>query len=164
MRRLILALLALGLAVPAPAAPAPRSANTRPAAAQPDPFALPGDVVLSAEQKDRFQELKREYAARLAEADARLARLLTPPQRKAFAEAQGKAAAEGKKGMDASDATVAALKLPRREQAALREAFATRARLLTEINQRKVALLHPAQQARIKVHIDVKARIREVRE
>ncbi len=147
MRYLFVAVLCLAMASLAVAAPAPVHKPSTQASGQPDAFAMPTNVALTAQQKQKLESLKKEYAPRLADADAQLDRLLTSAQRRTYESARKQALAAGKGVIGAQDAGVAALKLSSKEESRLREALGARAQLVADINQRKAALLKSEQAA-----------------
>ncbi len=117
-----------------------------------DPFALPKQVQLTADQQAKVDALKKQYAPKLAELHARIAAVFTPERHKAAAAARQHATAEGKKGKELQAAVRAALNLTPDEQAKLKDAFTARKALVKEIRHQEFALLTDAQKAQLKHH------------
>lgn len=73
---------------------------------------------LTAEQKEKIAAIKKEHEAKLVEAQQKVNAALTPEQRRARTEAQKAAAEAGKKGKQARDEAIAAMKLTEEQQKA----------------------------------------------
>ena len=77
---------------------------------------------LTAEQKTKIDAAKAEHGPKLKAAAEKVAKALTPEQRKARQEAMAAAKSAGKKGKEAADAVKEALKLTPEQEKALAEA------------------------------------------
>jgi len=160
MRRLFIAPLAFGLVGLVAAAPvaAPKATESKPAAGQHDAFSFPKDTKLSSQQQELLDELRKEYEPKLAEAQARLDKVLTPDHRKVLEEAHKKAVAAGKKGPDARAEALAALKISAEEKSKIVEAYEARNKIMAEIRAKKSALLTDEQKEHMKAAAAKKAR------
>jgi hypothetical protein len=154
MRRVSLALALFGvlalLAGPATADEKKAEPKKGAAKASDAAFNFPKQVQLTDDQKAKLEELKKEYGPKLDAIDARVGAIMTPERRKTEAEARKKAAADGKKGKEVAEAVSAALNLPAEDQAKRKEASAEKAKLMKEINPKKMALLTDDQKAQLK--------------
>ncbi|MBI1899714.1 MAG: alpha/beta hydrolase fold domain-containing protein [Planctomycetia bacterium] len=120
---------------------------------RPDPFqqffTLPG-IEFSKEQQPKVEELRKEFAPKLADNQNKWNAVFTQEQLQARREAQQKARDAGKQGQELRDAVDAAVKLTDQQQkqrAALQE---ERNKLTAEIRTRLTALLTDEQRARIR--------------
>ena len=149
MRRVSLVLPLIGLLVLVPGL---RAADDTKAQAKPSDkaFTFPKQIELTDAQKAKLDELKKEYAPKLDEIDARIAPIMTPERQKTAAEARKKAQDDGKKGKEVQEAVAAALNLPAEDQAKLTEAMKDRSKLMKEINAKKMELLTDDQKAQLK--------------
>lgn len=91
---------------------------------------------LTEEQATKIKELQKELGAKLTEAGN-----VIGPKRKALAEARKKAASEGKKGKEASEAAAAEVGLTEAEKSAME----TSQRVQGEFQRAVYALLTPEQ-------------------
>jgi len=152
MRRISLALALFGvLALVVGSARAEKKAEKKAAAKPSDAaFNFPKQVQLTDEQKTKLEEVKKEYAPKLDAVDAKIGVVITPERKKARDEAMAKAKADGKKGKELQEAGLAALNLPAEDQAKLKEAMAERAKVMKEVNEKKMSLLTDDQKAQFK--------------
>ncbi len=74
-------------------------------------FELPSEITLTAEQKTKLEEVKKEFEAKVKEVVKKQNDILTPEQKKARGEATKTAKAAGKKGKDLQADVTAALNL-----------------------------------------------------
>lgn len=110
-------------------------------------FNLPASIELTAEQKAKVEELKKEFEPKLTEALAKRAAVLTPDQVKARAEAQKSAKAAGKKGKEAKEAIDAAVTLTPEQKKELADAEKSVGELQKSIRGKLQELLTPEQRA-----------------
>jgi hypothetical protein len=149
MRRVSIVLPLIGLFLLAPGL---RAADDAKAQAKPSDkaFTFPKQIQLTDEQKAKLEDLKKEYGPKLDEIDTRLAPIMTPERQKAAAEARKKATDDGKKGKEVQEAVLAALNLSAEDQAKYTEATKDRAKLMKEVNAKKMDLLTDDQKAQLK--------------
>jgi Spy/CpxP family protein refolding chaperone len=150
-----LAFVLLAAALPAGAAPPdPKPADTKPGVGATDgAFYVPKRVRLTDEQQEQLRDLRRAYGTKLDVLEQEIAAALTREQRKLADEARQKALEAGLRGRQAREAvldTLAASGVPAQARARFRRADTTRAELLHEIHQKKVALLTPEQREQLK--------------
>jgi Spy/CpxP family protein refolding chaperone len=119
-------------------------------------------IELTAEQKAKLEQVKKEMGPKLMEARKKTEGILTEEQRKARAEAEKAAKVAGKKGKEARDAVEAAVKLTEEQQAKLKEASKAARELQNQVRDKVMALLTPEQQEAIKAKM--KERMKKLRE
>lgn len=124
-----------------------KKAKASPAAAA---FAVPASIELTAEQKVKIEELKKEFEPKLTDALAKRAGVLTPDQVKARAEAVKTARAAGKKGQEARAAIDAAVSLTPEQAKNLADAEKSVGELQKTIRGKVQELLTPEQRDAIK--------------
>jgi Spy/CpxP family protein refolding chaperone len=105
---------------------------------------------LTADQKAKLEELKKEYGPKFKEARQKADSILTEDQKKARSEARKAAQAAGKKGPEVWKDAQAAMKLTDEQKAKLAEARKTGAALGKEVHEKVMALLTPEQKEQLK--------------
>jgi hypothetical protein len=108
-------------------------------------FTFPAKIKLSDSQKAKLAELKKEYRPKLTSNHLRYLQIVTNERRLASEEARTAAAAKGKEGKELNDLALAAMHLSPEEKSALQDIDEQRQQLVSEINDRKMALLTPDQ-------------------
>ncbi len=125
----------------------------RPEKKEPRPFMFQGllkEIELTAEQKAKLEQLKKEMGPKLMEARKKMQGIFTQEQRKARAEAQKAAKAAGKKGREIRAALEAAVKLTEEQKAKLAAAKKAAGELQKQVREKIMALLTPEQKEAIK--------------
>jgi hypothetical protein len=155
MRTAPLVALTLGSFLVAGAAPpGPKATDKKPPAdTAPAPFYLPKRLNLTDEQREKLRDLRRAYGPKLQALDLELSEALTPEQKKAAEQARQTAMEDGLKGREVREAvleTLAAQGVPASTRAKFRHAEATKAAMLHEIHQKKLALLTREQREQLK--------------
>jgi hypothetical protein len=157
MRTAPLVALTLGSFLVAGAAPPePKATDKKPPAdSAPAPFYLPKRLNLTDEQQEKLRDLRRAYGPKLRALELELSEALTPEQKKAAEQARQRALEDELKGREVREAvleTLAAQGVPASTRAKYRHAEATKAALLHEIHEKKMALLtqHQRDQLRVK--------------
>jgi hypothetical protein len=148
LRGIGLLAVAFLLAVPAAAddkKDAAKTADKKDAPKADAAFNIDKRVTLDDKQKAQLEELMKEFGPKLKEIQAKIDVVMTPDRKKIAAEARKKAADDGKKGKEISEAVSAALNLNAEDQAKLKEAQAERQKLVKEINEKKMGLLTEEQ-------------------
>ncbi len=105
---------------------------------------------LTAEQKEKLEELNKEYGPKLKEARAKMDGIVTDEQKKARAEAMKAAKEAGKKGKELREAVDAAVQLTDEQKAKMAEVKKAMGPLQREIREKFMALLTPEQKEVIK--------------
>jgi hypothetical protein len=113
-------------------------------------FAFPKGIELSAEQQQKVEALKKEFAARLEAAQKKVDSIMTPERKLIVAEAIKQAKTDGKKFKDLDLNELEALKLTAEEKQNLKSAKEELGVLLKEIQQKKIGLLTAEQQEGLK--------------
>lgn len=111
-------------------------------------------MTLTAEQKAKFDALKKEFGPKIVEAKKKVEGVLTPEQKKARSEAQKKAKAEGKTGKDLQAALDAAMKLTDEQKAKQAEARKAVNQLTKDLDKAARAVLTDEQKATLKKKAD----------
>ncbi len=126
--------------------------DTKKPAAEPyaNVFSFPKQITLTAEQKTKLADLKKEYTPKLAEADKKIAGIMTAERKKSAEEASKKAKADGKKGKELQEAVNSALNLSKDEQAQLKECNQSKGKLTAEIKKKMSDLLTAEQKEQAK--------------
>ncbi|MCE9528423.1 MAG: hypothetical protein K8R36_20460 [Planctomycetales bacterium] len=102
-------------------------------------------VDLSAEQKEKIDKIVAEHGPKLKAAAEKVAASLTDEQRKARAEANKAAKAAGKKGKEANDEALAAMKLTDDQKKAFNEATKAQQEASQALNKAISEVLTPEQ-------------------
>lgn len=122
-------------------------------AAKPAPvpaaFKLPKDVSLTAEQQAKLDELKTQFAGKLADAQKKVADAYTEEQRAAQKTARQDAVAAGKKGKELKAAVTAAVQLTDEQQQKLTVAEKELKQLSKEVRKQVVGLLTDEQKQQL---------------
>lgn len=105
---------------------------------------------LTADQKAKIEELKKEFGPKVAEAAKKLDEILTAEQKQARAEASKTAKAAGKKGKEAQQAVDEAMKLTDEQKDKMAEARKAMAALQKEIRGKVMDLLTAEQKENLK--------------
>ena len=100
---------------------------------------------LSAEQKEKIEKIFADQGAKVKAAAEKVAASLTDEQRKARAEANKSAKAAGKKGKEASDEALAAMKLTDEQKKAYDEATKAQQEAGQALNKAISEVLTPEQ-------------------
>lgn len=116
----------------------------------PAAFKLPKGVELSPEQATKFDELKVQYATKLADAQKKVADVFTDEQRASRQAAMKQASAAGKKHKDLKAAVDAAVLLTDEQKQKLAVAQTELKKLTKEIRKGIVGLLTEEQRQAIK--------------
>lgn len=113
MSRLLgsVAVLALAVLVASPAWAAKEDGKKKGNKSVAKVFELPAEITLTAEQKTKLEEVKKEFEPKVTEITKKQDEILTAEQKKARAEAQKAGKAAGKKGKDLKADVDAAVKL-----------------------------------------------------
>ena len=105
---------------------------------------------LTADQKAKIEEIRKECGPKVAEAQKKLDEILTAEQRRARAEAAKEAKAAGKKGKEAQQAVDEAMKLTDEQKDKMAEARKAMAALQKEIRGKVMDLLTAEQKENLK--------------
>ncbi len=100
---------------------------------------------LTADQKDKIDQIRKECGPKVAEAQKKLDEILTPEQRRARAEAAKEAKAAGKKGKEAMQAIDEAMKLTDEQKEKIAQARKAMAALQKEIRGKVMEVLTEEQ-------------------
>jgi Spy/CpxP family protein refolding chaperone len=104
-------------------------------------------------QKAQVEELVKEYGPKLKSAREEIGSILTPDQKKAYAEAAKAARASGKKGKEVAEAARAAVNLTADEKAKLAEAQKQVAPIRKEFHEKLMDILTPEQRKQLQKEI-----------
>ena len=115
-----------------------------------DPFALLSRLNLSEEQKQKIENLRKEYEPKLAELRAKLEGILTEEQKKAREEAIKKAKESGKKGRELFEAIRNAFQLTEEQQKQMQEVRTQMTQLMQEIRGKVEEILTEEQKAQLR--------------
>ena len=107
-------------------------------------------VELTAEQKAKFEALKKELGPGLKEARAKVQGIFTEEQKKAREEAQKAAKEAGKKGRELQKAVDAAVQLTEEQKAKMAEARKKMAEVQKQIREKVLEFLTPEQKDVVK--------------
>jgi Spy/CpxP family protein refolding chaperone len=119
----------------------------RPMAAQ---WEMLKSLDLTADQKAKLEELKKEYGPKFKEVWQKMDSILTEDQKKARAEARKTAEAAGKKGPEVWKAAQAAVNPTDEQKAKLAEARKAMAALGKEVHEKVMAVLTTEQKEQLK--------------
>lgn len=119
-------------------------------AAVPAAFKLPNGITLTAEQQAKLDDLKTQYATKLADAQKKISDVYTEEQRTRQMTARRDAAAAGKKGKELKAAVDAAVELTDEQQKQLADAQKDQKQLTKEVRKQVVALLSGEQKQQLK--------------
>ena len=111
---------------------------------------VPKTVELTADQKTKLDALNKEFGPKLAELRKKQASIITADQKKARAEANKKAKADGKKGKELRDVVNAAFAITADQKAQQAETKKAMGALQKEIRTQFAALLTDEQKAKLK--------------
>ncbi len=100
---------------------------------------------LTADQKEKIAELKKEYEPKLKELGEKMQSILTDEQKKARDEAMRAARQAGKRGAEARDAIAAAMKLTDEQKKQMEETRKAMSDLQKEIREKVEGLLTDKQ-------------------
>ena len=147
MKKIITILTACVLTVSfvAPAVAADKKKKKAPAAVK-----VPKTIALTADQKTKLDALNKEFGPKLAELRKKQASIITADQKKARAEANKKAKADGKKGKELRAAVNAALAITADQKTKQAETKKAMAALNKQIKTQFAALLTDEQKAKLK--------------
>jgi hypothetical protein len=106
-------------------------------------------IDLSAEQQVKVDQIKKEYAPKLAQIEKRRSEVMTPDRRKTEREIRKAAKDAGKKGKETKAEVEAALKLSPSEREQLAVVQKEDQTLRAEINERLRDILTPDQKAKL---------------
>ena len=140
----ILTACVLTLSFVAPAVAADKKKKT------PVAIKVPKSIELTAEQKTKLDALNKEFGPKLAELRKKQASIITADQKKARAEANKKAKADGKKGKELRDVVNAAFAITADQKAQQAETKKAMGALQKEIRTQFAALLTDEQKAKLK--------------
>lgn len=112
-------------------------------------FALLKDIDLTADQKEKFDALKKEYGPKLSELSQKVNGIYTADQKKARQEAAKEAKDSGKKGKEAKAAVDAAIKLTDEQKKQIDEVQPKLEALQKEIREKLTGLLTDDQKAKL---------------
>ena len=116
----------------------------------PAAFKLANKISLTAEQQAKVDELKTQYASKLAEAQKNIDDLYTEEQRAAQKTARQDAVAAGKKGKELKAAVDAAVVPTDEQRQKLAEAERNRKQLTKEVRKQIIAFLTDEQKQQVK--------------
>jgi len=108
------------------------------------------EIELTAEQKAKLEQLKKEMGPKVMEARKKVDSIFTEEQRKARAEAQKAARAAGKTGKEARNAVEAAVKLTEEQKVKFAAARKAAGELQRQVRDKIMVLLTPEQKEVIK--------------
>ncbi len=113
MRKFVLkfAVLALAVLIASPVWAAKEEKKAKGGKAVAKAFELPTEITLTAEQKTKLEEVKKEFEPKLEELNKKQADILTAEQKTAKKDAAKAAKDAGKKGKEAAADVAAAVKL-----------------------------------------------------
>jgi flagellar biosynthesis/type III secretory pathway protein FliH len=131
-------------------APAKKGKKAKKAPPTPAVFKLPADIELSPEQQAKFDELKSQYGAKLADAQKKVADILSEEQRGVQRTARKDAVAAGKKGKELKAAVDAAVELTDEQKTSMATAQVELNQLRKEIRKEIVGLLTADQRKSVK--------------
>ena len=126
----------------------PRAAKQR--AVQLLPEKMLEGIDLTAEQKAKLEELKKESGPKIQEVRKQMQGIVTDEQRKARAEAMKAAKAAGKKGKEVQEAVETAAKLTDEQKAETAAARKAMGEFQKQLRERVLGLLTPEQKETIK--------------
>jgi hypothetical protein len=113
-------------------------------------FKLPNGITLTADQQAKLDELKTQYATKLADAEKKISDVYTEEQRTQQTAARRDAMAAGKKGKELKAAVDAAVKLTDEQQKKLADAQKDQKQLTKEVRKQVVAMLSDEQKQQLK--------------
>lgn len=113
-------------------------------------FSLPDTITLTAEQKTKLDEVKKEFESKVKEVVKKQNDILTADQKKARAEAAKTAKAAGKKGKDLQADVDAALKLTDEQKKKTEEVGKELKALNAQIREKITSFLTDDQKAQLK--------------
>lgn len=142
--------LALAVVIAAPLAAQEKKKKKAQTAQEPAAFRLPDRIQLSAEQKAKMAELKKEFGPKLEALQQRVQDVFTPEQRRARRDARKAAQDAGKKGKVLQTAVENAVQLTPEQQKKLEAAQAELNKLTKEVRAKVEGLLTEAQKAELK--------------
>ena len=137
--------MAMCVAAEAQNAKAGKKGKKAKAKATPAAFVLPAEIALSAEQQAKLDELKTQYADKLADAQKKVNEVFTAEQQAARKTARKDAVAAGKKGKELGAAVDAAVQLSDEQKSNLATAQKEARKLQAEVRKQVVALLTDEQ-------------------
>lgn len=147
---LAVVMASFALAADQPGAKKGKKAKKAAAAATPAAFKLPKDISLTAEQQAKLDGVKTQYAAKLTDAQKKIADVYTAEQRTAQQAARKEAMAAGKKGKDLKGAVEASVKLTDEQRQKLSAAESEMKQLTKEIRKSVLDLLTVEQRQSLK--------------
>lgn len=151
LRTLTVISVAMLLALPALAAPKEKGKKAPPkcpAMAQIE--RMTAGMTLTDDQKAKLADIAKEFGPKVADSQKKIDSVLTPEQKKARAEAQKKAAADGKKGKELFEATQAAVKLSDDQKASMAAAQKEQRAVTKDLMTKVQGVLTPEQQEQLK--------------
>lgn len=113
-------------------------------------FKLPDGIALTADQQAKLDDLKTQYATKLADAQKKISDVYTEEQRTRQMTARRDATAAGKKGKELKAAVDAAVELSDEQQKKLADAQKDQKQLTKEVRKQVVALLSGEQKQQLK--------------
>ncbi len=129
----------------------PRPEGGPPEFGRMDPLAIVKRIPnLSEEQKQKIENLRKEYEPKLAELRGKLDGIITPEQRKAREEAIKKAKESGKTGRELFEAIRDAIKLTEEQQKQMQEVRTQMAQLVKEIRGKLEEILTEEQRGQLR--------------
>ena len=137
--------LAVCMAAEAQNANAGKKGKKAKAAPTPAAFVLPAEITLSADQQTKLDDLKKQYEAKLVEAQKKVNDVFTADQKAARKTARKDAVAAGKKGKELGAAVDAAVQLSEEQKSNLATAQKEARKLQAEVRKQVVALLTDEQ-------------------
>lgn len=146
---MILVLAILVLAASAESQAKEKKAKKVKPAAVPAAFKLPAGITLSAEQQAKLDEIKTEFATRLADAQKKVDDVYTDEQKAARMAAREEAAAAGKKGKELRQAVAAAVTLTDEQRPKLTAAEKELKQLNKEARKQVLGLLTAEQKQQL---------------
>jgi len=144
-------LLAMCVAAEAQNAKAGKKAKKAKAAPTPAAFVLPTEITLSAEQQAKLDDLKKQYEAKLVEAQKKVNDVFTAEQKAARKTARKDAVAAGKKGKELGAAVDAAVQLSEEQKSNFATAQKEARKLQAEVRKEVIALLTAEQKQLVTV-------------
>lgn len=112
-------------------------------------FRLPDEIVLTSEQNEKLEALKKEYQPKLREVQNAMDELMTPERKRAAKEARKAAKEAGQKGKQAQQAVDDALKLTDAERVKLGDLRAKERQLRSEVDDKIRAMLTAEQREKM---------------
>ncbi|MGH7138305.1 MAG: hypothetical protein ACREHD_21355 [Pirellulales bacterium] len=128
----------------------PKKGKKAKAAAVPAAFKLSDGITLTADQQAKLDDMKTQYATKLADAQKKISDVYTEEQRARQTTARRDAMTAGKKGKELKAAVDAAVELTDEQQKKLADAQKEQKQLTKEVRKQVTALLSDEQKQKLK--------------